>query len=216
MLSTLTPARWERIFVPAFHVSTAARVSGVMQDGIGSLMKIERDLQLVEDILGRFNHIIGVDFEAYRNHVYRVINCCYSLAEFDAIEKQKIQIAACFHDIGIWTEGTLDYLPPSESVATSYLAETGNRAWVAEVLEMIEMHHRIRSCSDSEFSLVEPFRRADIADFSLGLVPMGVSKTLISRLKSEFPNKGFHKRLVQLGSLWFFRHPFNPLPMFRR
>jgi hypothetical protein len=179
-------------------------------------MKIERNLQLVEDIFGVFKSFIGGDFEAYRNHVYRVINLCYSLGEFSAIDKEKIQIAACFHDIGIWTEGTFDYLPSSEILAAGYLAERGKEAWVAEVSEMIEMHHRVRSCVDSVFPLVEPFRRADIADFSLGIIPMGISKELIGRLKSEFPNSGFQKRLVQLGSYWFLRHPLNPLPMFRR
>lgn len=179
-------------------------------------MKIERDLQLVEDILGAFKSDICGDFGAYRNHVYRVINLCYSLDEFSVIDKEKIQIAACFHDIGIWTEGTLDYLHPSVTVAAGYLAKNGKVAWVAEVSEMIEMHHRVRSCTDSMFPLVEPFRRADIADFSLGIIPMGISKALICRLKSEYPNSGFHKRLVQLGGHWFLRHPLNPLPMFRR
>ena len=179
-------------------------------------MKVERDLQLVEDILGSFKSVIGRDFDAYRNHVYRVINLCFSLADFSPTDKEKIQIAGCFHDIGIWTAGSLDYLPPSETEATRYLEGTGRGGWVAEVSEMIEMHHRVRSCKDSTFVLVEPFRRADIADFSLGIVSMGIPKKLIGELKTVFPNAGFHLRLVQLGSCWFLRHPFNPLPMFRR
>jgi len=179
-------------------------------------MKVERELPLVEDILGSFKSVIGSDFDAYRNHVYRLINLCFSLGDFSRDDKEKIQIAACFHDIGIWTAGSLDYLPPSESEATRYLEEKGKGAWVAEVSEMIEMHHRVRSCEDSAFGLVEPFRRADIADFSLGIVSMGISKELIAELKSVFPNAGFHFRLVQLGSRWFLRHPLNPLPMFRR
>ncbi len=179
-------------------------------------MKVERDLQLVEDILGSFKSVIGRDFDAYRNHVYRVINLCFSLADFSPIDKEKIQIAGCFHDIGIWTTGSLDYLPPSETEATRYLEGKGRGGWVAEVSEMIEMHHRVRSCKDSTFVLVEPFRRADIADFSLGIVSMGIPKKLIGELKTVFPNAGFHLRLVQLGGCWFLRHPFNPLPMFRR
>lgn len=179
-------------------------------------MKIERELPLVEDILGSFKSVIGSDFDAYRNHVYRVINLCLSLGYFSPNDKEKIQIAACFHDIGIWTAESLDYLPPSESEAARYLEGKGKSAWVAEVSEMIEMHHRVRSCEDSAFSLVEPFRRADFADFSLGIISMGIPKELIAELKSVFPNAGFHLRLVQLGSRWFLRHPLNPLPMFRR
>lgn len=179
-------------------------------------MKIERDLPLVDDALGTFRSVIGGDFEGYSNHVYRVINLCYSLGDFSVIDKEKIQIAACFHDIGIWTETTLDYLAPSEAVATEYLAAEGKQAWVAEITEMIEMHHCVRSCANSRFPLVEAFRRADIADFSLGNVRMGIAKELMDRLKSEFPNSGFHRRLVQLGGRWLLRHPLNPLPMFRR
>lgn len=179
-------------------------------------MQIERELPLVEDILGSYKGVIDSDFYAYRNHVYRVINLCLSLGNFSPNDKEKIQIAACFHDIGIWTAGSLDYLPPSESEAARYLEEQGKGAWVAEVSEMIEMHHRVRSCEDSAFILVEPFRRADIADFSLGIVSMGISRELIAELKSVFPNTGFHFRLMQLGGSWFLRHPLNPLPMFRR
>jgi hypothetical protein len=138
------------------------------------------------------------------------------LGSFGETEKEKIQIAACFHDIGIWTAGTLDYLSPSEADAAAYLNARGKALWIAEVSEMIEMHHSIRSHAGSPYPLVEPFRRADIADFSLGMVPMGISRELIATLKVAFPNSGFHKRLAQLGSKWFLRHPLNPLPMFRR
>ncbi|MCC1495946.1 HD domain-containing protein [Alcanivorax sp. 1008] len=178
-------------------------------------MEIERDIPLVEEILGSFKRVIGEDYNAYKNHVYRVINLCYSLSQLDPVGKEKVQIAACFHDIGIWTKKTLDYLPPSETAASDYLRATGRDVWVPEICEMVEMHHRIRSCSDCRFPLVESFRRADIADFSLGLVPMGIDREVISRVKAEFPNSGFHKRLAQLATMWIVRHPLNPLPMFR-
>ena|ERR1035437_3699788 len=178
-------------------------------------MTIDRNLPLVEEILGTFKDTIGADFIAYRNHVYRVVNFCYAAGAFGAEDKLKIQIAACFHDIGIWTDTTLDYLPPSEKAAAMYLAEAGREAWIPEVTQMIEMHHRIRSCEDSACPLVEAFRRADVADFSLGLFKMGFPRDLILTLKSEFPNSGFHKRLAQLGGWWLVKHPLNPLPMFR-
>lgn len=176
----------------------------------------ETELPLVDEILGRFSTVIGSDLEAYRNHVYRVINLCFSLGAFGDEAMEKIQVAACFHDIGIWTAGTLDYLGPSAADAATYLRATGKEEWIAEIMEMIAMHHGIRSQAGSAFPLVEPFRRADIADFSLGIVPMGISKALINKLKNEFPNAGFHKRLAQSGNKWLLRHPLNPLPMFRR
>jgi hypothetical protein len=179
------------------------------------MMAIERHLSLVEEILGGFKEVIGVDFNAYRNHVYRVANLCYAAGDFDGEAKEKIQIAACFHDIGIWTAKTLDYLPPSRNEAEKYLTHIGKASWASEVGEMIEMHHRTRSCADSPYPLVQAFRRADVADFSLGLVRMGLPRRLITELKEAFPNRGFHLRLVKLGSAWFIKHPLNPLPMFR-
>lgn len=179
-------------------------------------MIIEKHLPLVDDILAQYRDVIGADFDAYRNHVYRVIHFCLSQARYGEAEREKIQVAACFHDIGIWTANTLDYLPPSESAAAAYLAATGRGAWTAEVTEMIDMHHRVQSCADSAFPLVEAFRRADIADFSLGMVRMGIPADLIAQVKTAFPNAGFHRRLAQLGTKWLLRHPLNPLPMFRR
>jgi len=179
-------------------------------------MQIERNLETVEALLSHYESTIGADFSAYRNHVYRVINLCFSLADLGDVEREKVQIAAVFHDLGIWTEGTLDYLEPSAGEAVRFLQETGKPDWEADIVAMIEMHHGIHSCAHYDSPLVDFFRRADIADFSLGMVPMGLSRELIAKLKVAFPNAGFHKRLLQLGCKWFLRHPLNPLPMFRR
>jgi len=178
-------------------------------------MTIDRHLSLVEEILDTFKDTIGADFLAYKNHVYRVVNLCYAAGVFGAEDKEKIQIAACFHDLGIWTDATLDYLTPSEEAAATYLAAVGRKAWTTEVTQMIEMHHRLRSCKSLTYPLVEAFRRADVADFSLGLFRMGLPKDLILTLKSDFPNSGFHKRLLQLGQGWLIAHPRNPFSMFR-
>lgn len=178
-------------------------------------MSIETKLPVVDAILGSFREKIGPAFEGYRNHVYRVVNLCYSLGDFSPLDKQKIQIIGSFHDIGIWTADTAAYLAPSEQAARDYLLADGKDDWVAELSEVIEMHHGVRSRADSRYALVEPFRRADIADFSLGAVRMGIPKYLIAQLKSEFPNHGFHKLLAKLGVRWFLRHPLNPLPMYR-
>jgi len=176
---------------------------------------IEQNLPLVETIFSNYKDILGADFQAYKNHVYRVINLCYAAGPCDAIAQEKIQIAACFHDIGIWTAKTLDYLPPSVVEAARYLRQVDKVAWTTEITGMIEFHHRVKSCDDSISPLVEQFRRADVADFSLGLFKMGFPASLIAELKQNFPNSGFHLRLLQLGSSWFLKNPLNPLPMFR-
>jgi hypothetical protein len=52
-------------------------------------------------------------------------------------------------------------------------------------------------------------------DFSLGLFKFGLPSALIGRLKSEFPNAGFHKFLLSGAKDWFSKHPFSPPPFMR-
>ena len=39
-----------------------------------------------------------------------------------AVDLEQAAIALAFHDIGLWTAGTLDYLPPSHQEAAQYCA----------------------------------------------------------------------------------------------
>ena len=158
---------------------------------------------------------IGKDYRAYKNHVYRVIHFCLALHDSNKEKREKIIIAGCFHDLGIWTNGTVDYLPPSIDLANEYLKRRNLEQWSSEIELMIDMHHKIRQIEDNQYSLVETFRRADLVDVSLGLVKWGLPKDYIRNIKTNFPNSGFHKRLLQLALRWFIRHPLNPLPMMR-
>ena len=56
---------------------------------------------------------LGDDFTGYRNHAYRVANLTIALSSFDADAVEQIALAAAFHDLGIWTDCTFDYLEPS-------------------------------------------------------------------------------------------------------
>jgi hypothetical protein len=76
----------------------------------------------IESIFGQFKHVIGSDFDRYRNHVYRVFNNCLMM-DNDQVNIEKYAIASVFHDIGIWTDKTFDYLEPSEYQAKLYLSE---------------------------------------------------------------------------------------------
>ena len=65
---------------------------------------------------------LGGDFTAYRNHAYRVVNFCAALAPCADAALEKIALAAAFHDLGIWTARTFDYLAPSIELACDHLA----------------------------------------------------------------------------------------------
>lgn len=170
---------------------------------------------LIDQILNEWRDVIGADFQAYRNHVQRVVALCCALQPCDVEAQEKLAIAGAFHDIGIWTDKTLDYLEPSVAPARDYLQKRGLSHWEHEIALMITEHHRIHKVADARFPLAELFRQGDIVDFSLGLFRFGLSRQAISDIKAQYPNAGFHKRLVQLACGWLLRHPLNPLPMFK-
>ena len=98
---------------------------------------------LLDELLQRHPSALGADFVAYRNHSYRVVNFCAALSTDDPVPLEKVAIAAAFHDLGIWTDRTFDYLPPSERLAHAYLAREGKAEWVPEIGAMIHEHHKI-------------------------------------------------------------------------
>lgn len=170
---------------------------------------------LLDELLQPYTTIIGKDFAAYRNHTYRVVNFCSALSAPDHVALEKITIAAAFHDLGIWTDATFDYLAPSERLAQSYLAKAGEAEWGREIAAMIHEHHKVTPYRVHPQGMIETFRRADWVDVSRGLLTFGLPRKLLSEVFTAFPNAGFHKRLVQLSLGRLLRHPLNPLPMFR-
>lgn len=170
-------------------------------------MKIETEIPLIDEILA------DPKLTGYRNHVYRMVNFCFAQGEFDVEQREKIVIAGCFHDLGIWSADTWDYLPPSIALAEEYLAGTDHEDWRTEISKMIDLHHRIRKCADG--SLVEIFRRGDLVDFSLGILKCGIAPDFIRAVKKEFPNAGFHRQLLAHACQWTLRHPLNPVPVLK-
>lgn len=157
---------------------------------------------------------LGKDFTAYRNHTYRVVNLCAALSSSNPEQLQKMSIAAAFHDLGIWTDGTFDYLQPSIRLASAHLARAGREEWTPEITEMILQHHKISAWRGHPHWLVEPFRRADWIDVTR-LRTFGLPRTLLREIFAAWPNEGFHKKLVQLELRRLRTHPWSPLPMVR-
>jgi hypothetical protein len=177
-------------------------------------------LPQLDDVLSQYAAQLGGDFEAYRNHAYRVANFCWVLAapkgdSSDSEMLSTISLAAGFHDLGIWTDDTFDYLSPSQRLAREWLSSKGREDCLGEVGAMICQHHKVTPYRGSEGGLVEMFRRADWADVSKGLVAPGLPREFLREVFEEFPNAGFHQRLLQLSFKQLLRHPFNPLPMLR-
>src|SRR5262249_15629235 len=129
------------------------------------------DIPTLDAILHEHASALGPDYDAYRNHTYRVVNACAALSRRAAAQLEKLAIAVAFHDLGIWTDDTFDYLAASMRRARAHLAQAGKSEWADEVDAMILEHHKVRpyKTPDDRTWIVEPLRKADLVDLSLGL-----------------------------------------------
>lgn len=169
----------------------------------------------IEDILPKFKSAIGLDYDRYKNHVYRVfLNCL--LIDDRKNNEEKYAIASAFHDIGIWTDHTFDYLNPSIGQVKIYLTEINRADWIEEISLMIYWHHKMSRYQGQHEEIVENFRKADWIDVSLAFLTFKLDKQKINETRRRFPNLGFHIFLIKETIKNFFRHPLNPLPVFKK
>jgi hypothetical protein len=172
-------------------------------------------LPTVDEVLDTHAPELGRDLVAYRHHVYRVANLCLAIVGDGQADIEKIAVAAVFHDLGIWTHRTFDYIAPSVALARQHLAARGRTDWAPEIDAMIVSHHKITASPGSPQSLVESFRRADWIDVTLGLRTFGRPRTMLAAVNAQWPSAGFHRRLVELTIDRWWKHPLSPLPMVR-
>ncbi|TRW24246.1 phosphohydrolase [Flavobacterium zepuense] len=170
---------------------------------------------LIESLFNEFQPIMGADYHRYKNHVYRVFLNCLLLDSSD-LNADKYAIAAVFHDIGIWTNDTIDYLDPSIAQAKLYLLVNGREALSGEITQMIYWHHKTGAYKGKYEQTVETFRRADWIDVTFGLLSFGVERKALAANRKLLPNLGFHAFLAKAVFKNLLKHPLNPLPMFKR
>lgn len=178
-------------------------------------MHIRSTFAIAETVLDKFRSDLGDDFEAYRNHIFRVLNFYSAMAPAGSDPSEAVQLAAAFHDLGIWTDDTFDYLQPSVKRARAHLESSGQLSLLPEVSLLIVSHHKVRPYLGEFASTVERFRRADFVDVSLGLLRFGLPVSFVRKVRAAFPNAGFHGRLASLTFRQLAHHPLRPLPMFR-
>jgi hypothetical protein len=179
---------------------------------------------IVDQVLGAWDAALGRDAAAYRGHVYRVFHFARAIATSlagaigDDARDDVIAAASAFHDLGIWSDGTFDYLDPSVARARAWLADHPSFDADADadaVEAMIRLHHKLTPCLPEAGPLAEAFRRADLVDLSLGALRAGLPRAYVAEVRVAFPNAGFHLALGRIGGGWLLRHPLRPLPMMR-
>ena len=167
---------------------------------------------LTEEIIAAHATALGPDLVAYRNHVCRVLEFHLALSG-ETSPSTAVAIAAAFHDLGIWTARTFDYLEPSAALAAEYLERHGLTALGPEVRALIVEHHKLTRYTGPHAASVEAWRRADLIDVSLGTIRHGLPRAFVRDVLRAHPNAGFHRLLAKLTAKQFLRTPWRPLPM---
>ena len=168
----------------------------------------------IEAVLHTYKPAMGEDYLRYRNHVYRVYHNCLLLDP--AVENsEKYALAAVFHDIGIWTDNTFDYINPSIEKARAFVRRHHASVNSDEISTMIEWHHKISTYTGTYAATTECFRKADWIDVTFGLSTFGHARSDFRRIRRQYPSHGFHRFLFRETAFNTWRHPLNPLPMFR-
>jgi hypothetical protein len=128
------------------------------------------------------------------------------------------QFSLAFHDVGLWTDSKLSYLDPSEAVARKTAKGTKFEKHLDLIHDIIVYHHKITAFShpnSRHAELVEAVRRfkttdkkeradiflsfrADLIDFSLGIVKFAVPTADVRLVQERLPNSGFHLALLAL------------------
>ena len=134
--------------------------------------EILRSLPLAEEILESHRHRAHGDdagYDAYKAHVYRVVNFARALTPDGPDRDDKLAIAAAFHDLAAFD--TLDYLVPSIEAQDAWLQQTARETWSDELALIVAEHHRLSGYGPTRpyAPLVEALRRADLVDVSQGL-----------------------------------------------
>jgi hypothetical protein len=171
-------------------------------------------LNTVDEMLRPYKPVLANDFDKYRNHVCRVYLHCL-LLDTNKANATKYAIAAVFHDLGLWTDKTFDYVAPSMAAAANYLSNHHKLQWVEEINGMIYWHHKTTPYAVAFSTTIETFRKADWVDVTLGLTAFGINEQKIRNFSHKLPLLGFHFFLFKKAFQYFLRHPLYPLPMFK-
>lgn len=170
-------------------------------------------MPLAEEILEAHRHRAHGDdagYDAYKAHVYRVVNFARAFTPDAPDRDDKLVIAAAFHDLGAFD--TLDYLVPSIKAQDEWLQKTGRDQWAAELALVVAEHHRFTTYGPERpfAALVEAVRRADLVDVSQGLVRFGLPRSYVKEVRGSFDASAFFKRVIPAGTLRAIRRGQQP------
>src|SRR4051812_34864264 len=96
------------------------RQAGGSRGGEG-MVDIVTESGLIDDILGPHQKDLGVGYNGYRNHCFRMLNVGRFLVPDEPYRDDRFAIMAAFHDLPFFLTGNLDYLGKASDLAKDYL-----------------------------------------------------------------------------------------------
>ena len=178
-------------------------------------MKLVEQHPFLDRMLDEWGTALGPARLPYRGHAYRVLNYARVLLDSDRHDEE-LALAAAFHDVGIWSDGTFDYLGPSMRRAEAFRRERAPGIDPELIANLIRDHHVLGSLkTGAQPAVRDAFRRADLVDVSRGALRAGLPRDYVKEVVARFPYQGFHGVLLRVALGWGLRHPLRPLPMVR-
>jgi hypothetical protein len=164
--------------------------------------------------LDRFKNELKDDYVPYRHHCLRVLSFAryFLLADsespVDANDMEQVMrtaaVAVAFHDIGLWSDQKLAYLEPSVAQLEEKTAHEGvlDEKQMDMARQIILQHHKLtsyknESMDDLAVAVVNGVRKADWADFTVGLVRFGLPAAMLEAAYKQLPDEGFHMLLLK-------------------
>ena len=166
---------------------------------------IIQNIPEVESILTDYKDVIGSDYDGYRGHIYRVLS--YSMHYLNNNEQKQyldvIAAALVYHDIGLWTDKQLDYLEPGCKHAKERFEGVFDQDKLDLMDGIITYHHKFTPYEGTNAHIINAVRKADMIDFSLGLVNYGMPDRHIQLIHQNIANNGFHMHLGEIGFRYY-------------
>ena len=183
----------------AFTIGGTIRLQNMSVPSLERDIVIIKDTEVVESYLSKYRDQIGEDYDGYRNHIYRVLSYTHHFLGAKAYEKfaKEIQVALVYHDIGLWTDGELDYLDPSWLRAKADVSSEFNEEQLELIKNIIIYHHKLTSFQGKHSGVVNAVRNADWIDATMTLVTKGIPREQVRKVQEAIPNAGFHDTLRQ-------------------
>ena len=154
----------------------------------------------VEKHLKPYKELLGDDYEGYRGHIYRILTYTLHFLGGESQYRKAIEAAFVYHDIGLWTDGKLNYLAPSAKRAREALKSEFNAEEMEIIDGIIMWHHKITPYKKGQNAdVIDAARKADWIDASMGMVKKGMPKGHINKVQSLIANNGFHQTLKEFG-----------------